>query len=104
MKKAIIIAQASREATRSLSEPLQPLQSHLPVRMEFWYGAWALIGVHPSFHTYLQDLQIRRLCRCSVRVQYKNRAGVVQWQYRSFPSFGRGFDSHRPLQLLVSLQ
>src|SRR6266853_3301186 len=26
------------------------------------------------------------------------RAGVVQWQYRSFPSFGRGFDSHRPLQ------
>jgi hypothetical protein len=25
------------------------------------------------------------------------RAGVVQWQYRSFPSFGRGFDSHRPL-------
>src|SRR5258707_612873 len=27
------------------------------------------------------------------------RAGVVQWQYRSFPSFGRGFDSHRPLQV-----
>src|ERR1700688_652107 len=27
-------------------------------------------------------------------------AGVVQWQYRSFPSFGRGFDSHRPLQIL----
>src|SRR5260370_40873824 len=27
-----------------------------------------------------------------------SRAGVVQWQYRSFPSFGRGFDSHRPLQ------
>ena len=27
------------------------------------------------------------------------RAGVVQWQYRSFPSFGRGFDSHRPLQI-----
>src|SRR5258706_14299993 len=27
----------------------------------------------------------------------KCRAGVVQWQYRSFPSFGRGFDSHRPL-------
>ena len=25
-------------------------------------------------------------------------AGVVQWQNRSFPSFGRGFDSHRPLQ------
>src|SRR5258707_3430907 len=25
------------------------------------------------------------------------RAGVVQWQYRSFPSFGRGFDSHRPI-------
>src|SRR5438309_5722903 len=28
----------------------------------------------------------------------EKRAGVVQWQYRSFPSFGRGFDSHRPLQ------
>jgi hypothetical protein len=26
-----------------------------------------------------------------------HKAGVVQWQYRSFPSFGRGFDSHRPL-------
>src|SRR5579859_5658649 len=26
-------------------------------------------------------------------------AGVVQWQYRSFPSFGRGFDSHRPLHI-----
>ncbi len=25
------------------------------------------------------------------------RAGVVQWQNGSFPSFGRGFDSHRPL-------
>src|SRR5258708_40308603 len=25
------------------------------------------------------------------------RAGVVQWQYRGFPRFGRGFDSHRPL-------
>jgi hypothetical protein len=25
-------------------------------------------------------------------------AGVVQWQYRSFPSFGRRFDSYRPLQ------
>jgi hypothetical protein len=31
------------------------------------------------------------------------RAGVVQWQYRSFPSFGRGFDSHRPLQQLDEL-
>src|ERR1700694_2725060 len=31
------------------------------------------------------------------------RAGVVQWQYRSFPSFGRGFDSHRPLQFSKSL-
>src|SRR5882672_12454803 len=29
----------------------------------------------------------------------EKRAGVVQWQYRSFPSFGRGFDSHRPLQI-----
>ncbi len=32
------------------------------------------------------------------------RAGVVQWQYRSFPSFGRGFDSHRPLQILKKLR
>jgi hypothetical protein len=29
--------------------------------------------------------------------ELEGRAGVVQWQYRSFPSFGRGFDSHRPL-------
>src|ERR1700731_1938616 len=28
----------------------------------------------------------------------RGRAGGVHWQYRSFPSFGRGFDSHRPLQ------
>src|SRR5882724_11415765 len=34
----------------------------------------------------------------------KCRAGVVQWQYRSFPSFGRGFDSHRPLQILKHLR
>jgi hypothetical protein len=34
----------------------------------------------------------------------KKRAGVVQWQYRSFPSFGRGFDSHRPLQILKNLR
>ena len=27
------------------------------------------------------------------------RVGVVQWQYRSFPSFGHGFDSRRPLQI-----
>jgi hypothetical protein len=33
----------------------------------------------------------------------EKRAGVVQWQYRSFPSFGRGFDSHRPLQILNKL-
>ncbi len=32
----------------------------------------------------------------------EKRAGVVQWQYRSFPSFGRGFDSHRPLQAHVN--
>jgi hypothetical protein len=31
------------------------------------------------------------------------RAGVVQWQYRSFPSFGRGFDSHRPLQFSAKI-
>src|SRR5882724_6144162 len=35
---------------------------------------------------------------------HKQRAGVVQWQYRSFPSFGRGFDSHRPLQILKDLR
>src|SRR5208282_810820 len=33
-----------------------------------------------------------------------SRAGVVQWQYRSFPSFGRGFDSHRPLQKSAKLR
>ena len=35
--------------------------------------------------------------------QVRKRAGVVQWQYRSFPSFGRGFDSHRPLQKTKNL-
>ena len=33
----------------------------------------------------------------------KHRAGVVQWQYRSFPSFRYGFDSRRPLQILKEL-
>ena len=32
-----------------------------------------------------------------------NPAGVIQWQNRSFPSFLRGFDSHRPLQFLIRL-
>ena len=44
----------------------------------------------------------RTLCTSHHSVMYnrkaERRAGVVQWQYRSFPSFGRGFDSHRPLQ------
>ena len=30
-------------------------------------------------------------------------AGVIQWQNRSFPSFLRGFDSHRPLHFLIRL-
>ena len=38
---------------------------------------------------------------CIIR---KYGAGVVQWQYRSFPSFGRGFDSHRPLQIQKKLR
>src|SRR5882724_6819448 len=40
------------------------------------------------------------LAPCGPPLPFANlitRAGVVQWQYRSFPSFGRGFDSHRPL-------
>src|SRR6266446_6834483 len=48
----------------------------------------------------------RRTCsRASsvLRIE-SSRAGVVQWQYRSFPSFGRGFDSHRPLQILKDLR
>ena len=28
-------------------------------------------------------------------------AGVIQWQNRSFPSFLRGFDSHRPLHFFI---
>src|SRR5262249_55985139 len=39
-----------------------------------------------------------RLRRQRGFARLENRAGVVQWQNRSFPSFGRGFDSHRPLQ------
>ncbi len=30
------------------------------------------------------------------------KAGVIQWQNRSFPSFLRGFDSHRPLHFFDS--
>src|ERR1700675_332379 len=36
-------------------------------------------------------------------VSVRSRAGVVQWQYRSFPSFGRGFDSDRPLHIPLRL-
>ena len=50
----------------------------------------------------------RTLCTSHRSVMYnrkaERRAGVVQWQYRSFPSFGRGFDSHRPLQILKDLR
>ena len=30
-----------------------------------------------------------------------SKAGVIQWQNRSFPSFLRGFDSHRRLQIFL---
>src|ERR1700728_1772604 len=40
---------------------------------------------------------MQTLSRSLIRRYNGLRAGVVQWQYRSFPSFGRGFDSHRPL-------
>ena len=36
---------------------------------------------------------------CGLRSEAGKYAGVIQWQNRSFPSFLRGFDSHRPLQL-----
>src|SRR6266852_6850151 len=55
-------------------------------------------------------VQTRMACsvRWALRVRFRFasfvvRAGVVQWQYRSFPSFGRGFDSHRPLHNLRCL-
>jgi hypothetical protein len=41
---------------------------------------------------------VRALTWLCIINKLEKRAGVVQWQYRSFPSFGRGFDSHRPLQ------
>ena len=41
---------------------------------------------------------VREVAELCIITKLENRAGVVQWQYRSFPSFGRGFDSHRPLQ------
>src|SRR5713101_1959861 len=41
---------------------------------------------------------------CIIMSGIGTRAGVVQWQYRSFPSFGPGFDSHRPLQILKDLR
>jgi hypothetical protein len=45
----------------------------------------------------LQDTYVERLRAYPCFASLVCRAGVVQWQYRSFPSFGRGFDSHRPL-------
>ena len=47
---------------------------------------------------------MQTLSRSLIRRYNGIRAGVVQWQYRSFPSFGRGFDSHRPLQILKHLR
>ena len=41
---------------------------------------------------------VRAVAGSCIIGRLEKRAGVVQWQYRSFPSFGRGFDSHRPLQ------
>ena len=47
------------------------------------------------------DMLAESLKRCTEHTapeyNQKQRAGVVQWQNGSFPSFGRGFDSHRPL-------
>ena len=40
---------------------------------------------------------VRAVAQLCIINELESRAGVVQWQYRSFPSFGRGFDSHRPL-------
>lgn len=36
----------------------------------------------------------------SLSANYGKLAGVIQWQNRSFPSFLRGFDSHRPLHMI----
>ena len=44
------------------------------------------------------DAPVRVLTWSGIISRLRKRAGVVQWQNRSFPSFGRGFDSHRPLQ------
>ena len=55
-----------------------------------------LVGA-PNPPTAVQD-SLKPLYEKSIpEYNQKQRAGVVQWQYRSFPSFGRGFDSHRPL-------
>src|SRR5690349_5357819 len=45
----------------------------------------------------MRGASVRAYPLLDIMAMYWKRAGVVQWQYRSFPSFGRGFDSHRPL-------
>jgi hypothetical protein len=44
-----------------------------------------------------KGLAIPERDKLQMKIESREAAGVVQWQYRSFPSFGRGFDSHRPL-------
>src|SRR6267154_1077215 len=58
------------------------------------------IRIHNSTRQQASSLRKRSAClrdASALKIE-SSRAGVVQWQYRSFPSFGRGFDSHRPLQ------
>jgi hypothetical protein len=50
------------------------------------------------------DRAVRAVAQLCIINKQERRAGVVQWQYRSFPSFGHGFDSRRPLQILKHLR
>ena len=60
--------------------------------------------LHRSQENMENDRTVRAVARLCIISKLERRAGVVQWQYRSFPSFRYGFDSRRPLQILNELR
>ena len=63
--------------------------------LTIWQRMWEFAGV--DLEKRGNGRSVRAVASLCIITKLEKRAGVVQWQYRSFPSFGRGFDSHRPL-------